>query len=116
MILIQVLVTGCDRLLLNIFVLIIYSVIRRNDNFGVGVVKCACIIRCWSEVVLMARTPLRDSVATSLHFDTILWISDVLRFANDTADWIPPSATKKNVFLWGVIWCNLVETYHIVKS
>jgi hypothetical protein len=90
----QVMATGCDHLRLNIFVLIIYSVILRSD-FDVGVVKCACILRCWSEVVHMARTPLRDIVAISLDFDTILWSSDALRFANDTADWIPPSATKK---------------------
>jgi hypothetical protein len=69
MVLIQPMATGCDRLRLNIFVPIIYSVIRRNDNFDVGVVKCACILRCWSEVVQMARTPLRDSVAISLDFE-----------------------------------------------
>jgi hypothetical protein len=31
-----------------------------------------------------------------------------------SADWIPPSATKK-FSRGGVIWWNLVETYHIIK-
>ena len=101
---IQVMATSCDRLRLYIFVLTIYSSICRKDNLDGGVVKCACILRGWSEVVQMSRTPLRDSVAISLDSDTILWNSDVLRFGNNTADWIPPSATKKKVFLWGVIW------------
>jgi len=48
---IQVMATDCDRLHLNSFVLIIYSFIRRKDNLDDGVVKCACILRGWSEVV-----------------------------------------------------------------
>ena len=97
--------------------LIIYSFIHRKDNLDVGVVKCACILRGWSEVVQMARTPLRDSATISLDFDTILWSSDVLRFANNTVIRLDTSLCykKKNVFLWGVIWRSLVETYHIVK-
>jgi len=104
----QVMVTGCDPIRLNIFVLIIYSFIHRKDNLDVGVVKCACILRGWSKVVQMARTPLRDSETISLDFDTILRSSDVLRFQiTQSSDWIPPSATKKKSFLVG---CDLAKS------